>query len=67
MYASVVWIDHLTGLINRTLTVNYRAIVNADSTADVYIIDHIEYNMYFKEETLISHKVILSYTYNDVM
>ena len=33
-----------------------------DSTADAYIIHHIEYNMYFKEETLIeniSPKVIL--------
>ena len=34
------------------VTVNYNAIVNADSTADAYIIHHIEYNMYFKEETL---------------
>ena len=33
-----------------------------DSTADAYIIHHIEYNMYFKEDTLIeniSPKVIL--------
>ena len=33
-----------------------------DSTADAYIIHHIEYNMYFKEEALIeniSPKVIL--------
>ena len=33
-----------------------------DSTPDAYIIHHIEYNMYFKEETLvenISPKVIL--------
>ena len=41
-----------------------------DSTADACIIDHIEYNMYFKEETMIeniSRKVILWYTYNYVM
>ena len=40
------------------------------STTDAYIIAHIVYNMYTKEETLIgniSHKVILCYTYNDVM
>ena len=41
-----------------------------DSTADAYIINHIEYNMYFKEETMIeiiSPTVISCYTYNDVM
>ena len=40
------------------------------STTDAYIIDHIVYNMYTKEETLIgniSPKVIMCYTYNDVM
>ena len=37
---------------------------------DAYIIDHIVYNMYTKEETLIgniSPNVILCYNYNDVM
>ena len=38
-----------------------------DSTADAYIFDHIEYNMYFKLIDNISPKVILCYTYNDVM
>ena len=36
--------------------------MNANSTADAYIIQHIEYNMNFKEETLIENilpKVIL--------
>ena len=28
---------------------------HTDSTADAYIIQHIEYNMYFKEETLIEN------------
>ena len=40
------------------------------STTDAYIIDHIVYNKYSKEETLIgniSPKVISCYTYNDVM
>ena len=40
------------------------------STTDAYIIDHIVYNVYTKEETLIGNilpKVILCYTYNDVM
>ena len=41
-----------------------------DPTVHAYIIHHIEYNMYFKEETLIeniSPKVILCWTYNDIM
>ena len=40
------------------------------STTDAYIIDHIVYNIYTKEETLIrniSPKVILCYTCKDVM
>ena len=62
----------ITGWITCTLTVKYSATVNAHSTADAFIIDHIEYNMNFKEETLImieniSPKVILCCTYNDVM
>ena len=39
-------------------------------TTDAYIIDHIVYIMYTKEEILIgniSPKVILCYNYNDVM
>ena len=61
----------LTGLINRILTVNDSAIVNAKPEQQIHTSLIIVHNtMHSKEETLtgkISPKVVSCYTYNYVM